>query len=78
MEEPKYNTNHIGIPEHGLHDEMSFGKYKGQKFIDVARKDEQYITWALENTNLTLDEETYEWFEDMVQRTKRMAKHNGE
>lgn len=54
-----------------LEDEMQFPKYEGQKFIDVARKDEQYITWLLENTDFNLDIETADWFEQLKANTTK-------
>lgn len=57
----------------GLHDILLFKKHKGKKFIDVARKDEQYITWLLENTDFNLDDEAADWFEKLKANTLKLT-----
>lgn len=60
--------------ELGLLDALRFGKYEGQKFIDIARSDECYVTWMLENTDFVLDDEAADWFEALKKNTRELGK----
>ena len=53
---------------------MPFGKYGGQRFIDVARKNSGYIDWLLDNTEFNLDEEAANWFELLKHNTKTLGR----
>ncbi len=43
--------------EFSLDSILSFGKYKGYQIEDVIEDDPKYISWLIENTQHTFDEE---------------------
>ena len=46
-----------------MYDEFSFGKYKGEKLIDVIEDDKQYVNWAYESDAIDIDEKIMSAFE---------------
>jgi uncharacterized protein (DUF3820 family) len=49
-------------------DEMPFGKHKGKALGTVIEEDISYVTWMLEKTDVTLDEDALEYYHKCLGR----------